>query len=154
MRVLGHIFWKIVDRNFLEEEVGRREEFFKIIFYRRIGMKNESMKQLNSLKSCPFSPGAIWSEQQVMSVVQIHVPVILVYDKKCGWILEAAVSNFVDNKHFCTSSRLNPESCKRNFNGFKNINLKKIKNAVGAVFTGRAGTITSFIFYEALFENK
>jgi len=31
-------------------------------------MKNESMEQLNALKSCHFSPGAIWSEQQVMSM--------------------------------------------------------------------------------------
>jgi len=31
----------------------------------------------------------------------------------------------------------------------KENNLKKIKNGVGAVFTGRVGTITSFIFYEA-----
>jgi len=39
-------------------------------------MKNESMKQLNALKSCLFSPGAIWSEQQVVSMVKIHVPII------------------------------------------------------------------------------
>jgi len=38
-------------------------------------MKNESMEQLNALKLCPFSPGAIRSEQQVMSMVKIHVPV-------------------------------------------------------------------------------
>jgi len=62
-----------------------------------------------------------------------------------------ARSNFVDNKHFCTNSRLNPESFKCNFNGLKKFNLKKyIKNGVGAVFAGQAGTITSFIFYEAL----
>jgi len=32
---------------------------FKNNFYRRIGTKNESMEQLNALKSCPFSPGVI-----------------------------------------------------------------------------------------------
>jgi len=41
-------------------------------------MKNELMEQLNALKSCPFSPGAIWSEQQVMSMVKIHVQVIII----------------------------------------------------------------------------
>jgi len=82
-------------------------------------MKNELMEQLNALKSCPFSPGAIWSEQQVMSMVKIHVAYrYLLYDKKPGWILEAAVSNFIDNKHFGSSPRLNPESFKQNFNGF------------------------------------
>jgi len=54
------------------------QEFLKIIFYRRIGMKKESMEQLNALKSCPFNPGAIWSEQQVMSMVKIHVPVFII----------------------------------------------------------------------------
>jgi len=80
-------------------------------------MKNESMEQLNALKSCPFSPGAIWSEQQVMSM-----------------------------------ARLNPESFKCTFNGFKrNLTWKNIlKIGVRAIFAGQAGTITSFIFYEAL----
>jgi len=45
-------------------------------------MKNESMEQLNALKSCPFSPCAIRSKQ-VMSMVKIHVPNLL-YDKKSG----------------------------------------------------------------------
>jgi len=39
---------------------------------------------------------------------------------------------------------LNLESFKRNFE-------KRIKNGAGAFFTGRAGTITSFIFCEALY---
>jgi len=52
-------------------------------------------------------------------------------------------SNFVDNKHFCTSPRRNPESFKCNFNGFKR-NFLKI--GIGAIFAGQAGTITSFIF--------
>jgi len=83
------------------------------------------MEQLNVLKSCPFSPGAIWSEQQVMSIVKIHLPVLL-YDKKI-WLNTRC--NFVDNKHFCTSPRLNAESFKCNFNGFKrNLTWKKIKN--------------------------
>jgi len=49
-----------------------------LIFYGRIGMKNESMEQLNAWKSCPFSPGAIGSEQQVMSLVKIHVTVFII----------------------------------------------------------------------------
>jgi len=40
-------------------------------------MKNESMEQLKALKSCPFSAGAIKSEQQVTSMVKIHVPVVI-----------------------------------------------------------------------------
>jgi len=48
---------KIGNRPFLEEKVGRASgNFFKIIFYRQ---KNESMEQLNALKSCLFSPGVI-----------------------------------------------------------------------------------------------
>jgi len=78
------------------------EEEFKKKIYRQFGMKNESMEQVNALKSCPFSPGAIWSEQQVMSMVKIHVPVI--------W----------------KTRNLNPESSKCSFNGFlKKFNLKK-----------------------------
>jgi len=42
-------------------------------------MKNESMEKLNALKSCPFSPGAIWSEQQVISTVKIHVSVFIIW---------------------------------------------------------------------------
>jgi len=57
-------------------------------------MKNESMEQLNALKSCRFSRGVMWSEQKVMSMVKIHVPVI--------WKMQ----NF------------NPESFKRNFKRF------------------------------------
>jgi len=34
-------------------------------------MKNESMEQLNALKSCPFGPGAIWNEQHMMSMLKI-----------------------------------------------------------------------------------
>jgi len=51
---------------------------------------------------------------------------------------------------------VNPKSFNRNFNGFKKINLRKNKKyGVGAVFAGRAGTITcSSIFYEALDENN
>jgi len=43
-------------------------------------MKNESMEQLNALKSCRFSPDAIRSEQQVMSMVKVglHVPVFII----------------------------------------------------------------------------
>jgi len=44
---------------------------------------------------------------------------------------------------------LNPESFKRNFNGFKK-NLTCEKWGQGHLFAGQAGTITSFIFYEAL----
>jgi len=72
INLFGHI-WKIGDRPFLEEAVGRGRTEFKKMFYGWIGKKNESVEQLNALKSCPFSPGAIWSEQQVMSVVKIHV---------------------------------------------------------------------------------
>jgi len=61
-----------------------------------------------------------------MSMVKIHVPLIR------------------------KTRNLNPGSFKRNFNGFKKLNLKKIKNGVGAVFAGRAETITSFIFYDVL----
>jgi len=89
------------------------EEFKKNNFYRRIGMKNESMEQLNALKSCTFSPGAIWSEQQVMSMVTIHVLAIR------------------------KTRNLNPESFKRNFNGLKN-NLKNKKWGRGR-FRGSAG---------------
>jgi len=42
---------KIGDHPFLEEEVGQAGgNFIKIIFYRRIGMKNESKVQLNAFK--------------------------------------------------------------------------------------------------------
>jgi len=41
-------------------------------------MKSESIGQLNALKSCHFSPGAILSEQQVMPMVKVHVPVFII----------------------------------------------------------------------------
>jgi len=49
---------EIADRPFLEKKGGSGENL-KNYFYRRIGMKNESVEQLNALKSCRFSRGAI-----------------------------------------------------------------------------------------------
>jgi len=111
---------KIGDCLFVEEEVGRGRSFKKY-FYRWIGMKNESMEQLNALKSCPFSPGAIWSEQHVMSVVKIHV-------YRCSFreIQNGAFSEWfqVKPRQIRKTQNLNPESFKRNFVGFKKLTLK------------------------------
>jgi len=88
-------------------------------------MKSESLEQLNALKACPFSPGAIWSEQQVLSVVKIHVPVMR------------------------KTRNLNPESFKHNFNGYKRIQVEKM----GSGRFSRVGLRQSpalLLFYEAL----
>jgi len=70
------------------------------------------MEQLNALKSCPFSPGAIRSEQQVVSMVKIHVPVIR------------------------KTKNLKPESFKRKF---KKVNWKKIFKWGWGRFRGSGG---------------
>jgi len=58
----------------------------------------------------------------------------LLYNKKI-WLNTR--SNFVDNKYFCTSPRLNPESFKCNFNRFKrNLTLKYFKNCGKGHFRG------------------
>jgi len=112
-------------------------------------MKNELVEQLNALKSCPFSPGVIWSEQQVMSIVKMHVPVFIIWSFR--EIQNGAFSEWFRVKLGRIWKTRNPESFKRNFNGFKNnLTWKIFLNGVGAVFAGRAGTITSFVLYEAL----
>jgi len=74
----------------------------------------------------------------------------LLYEKS-GWILEAAVSNFIDNKHFCTSPRLDPKSFKRNFNGFKkNLTGKKIFKWGPSRFRGSGGDDHQLYFFWGL----
>jgi len=73
----------------------------------------------------------------------------LLYDKKI-WLNTR--SNFVDNKHFSTSPRQNPESFKCNFNRFKTCNLKKIKNWGRGRFRRSGGDHHQlYFFYKALY---
>jgi len=84
-------------------------------------MKNKSVEQLIALKSIPFSPGEIWSEQHVMSMVKIHVPVI-----QKAWNLNCSHLSII-------------------LTDFKNNTWKWGR----VIFAGRVGTIPALFLYEA-----
>jgi len=99
-------------------------------------MKNESMEQLNALKSCPFSPGAIWSAQQVMLMVKIHVPVFIII----------MIKNSDEFGRHKIKTRIHLSAI---LTDLKNLTLKKIKMGSGPFSRVGRGRSPYLFSYEA-----